>query len=262
MSERLRWIDLAGAVNVRDLGGLATKGGGTTRFGQVLRSDNLQELTEADVEHLVGTIGVREVVDLRTEAEVRLAGPGPLTRFAGVSFHHVSLFAESGEGRERSVNVEKVLPWRTRREGQRPVRDATDHYLNYLADRPDSVVAAIRLLARGRGATVVNCAAGKDRTGVVCALALDAAGVVREEIVADYALTGERAEAILRRLRNSDIYAADVESRTVSSIVAHPIFMEKLLAIIDEQYGGARALLDGHGWTEADQAALSRRLIG
>ena len=43
-----RWIELDGAVNVRDLGGLATSDGGTVRTGLLLRSDNLQGLTAAD----------------------------------------------------------------------------------------------------------------------------------------------------------------------------------------------------------------------
>ncbi len=43
------WIDLEGAVNVRDVGGLPTEDGGETRYGRLLRSENLQELSPADV---------------------------------------------------------------------------------------------------------------------------------------------------------------------------------------------------------------------
>ncbi|MGZ6840160.1 MAG: tyrosine-protein phosphatase, partial [Frankiaceae bacterium] len=43
------WIELEGAVNVRDLGGLPTSDGGKTVGGRLLRSDNLQELSPADV---------------------------------------------------------------------------------------------------------------------------------------------------------------------------------------------------------------------
>ena len=49
VTEQTRWISLEGAANVRDLGGLPTMDGRTTRFGRVLRSDNLQSLTEKDV---------------------------------------------------------------------------------------------------------------------------------------------------------------------------------------------------------------------
>ena len=43
------WIELDGAVNVRDLGGLPTAGGGLTVGGRLLRADNLQDLSPADV---------------------------------------------------------------------------------------------------------------------------------------------------------------------------------------------------------------------
>ena len=71
-----RWLDLDGAANARDLGGLPLEGGGTTAAGVVLRSDNLQDLTPADVRRLVDDLGVAVVVDLRTGAEVELEGPG------------------------------------------------------------------------------------------------------------------------------------------------------------------------------------------
>jgi hypothetical protein len=41
------WIELEGAVNARDLGGLPTIDGGSTVHGRLLRSENLQELTPA-----------------------------------------------------------------------------------------------------------------------------------------------------------------------------------------------------------------------
>ena len=39
----MSWIDLAGAVNARDLGGLPTVDGRVTRSGVLLRADNLPE---------------------------------------------------------------------------------------------------------------------------------------------------------------------------------------------------------------------------
>ena len=73
-----RWIHLEGTANTRDLGGLPTTDGGRTLPNRILRSDNLQTLSDADVERLVGEIGLREVIDLRTSAEVLLEGRGPL----------------------------------------------------------------------------------------------------------------------------------------------------------------------------------------
>ena len=75
-----RWIELDGLVNMRDLGGLPTRDGGRTASGRLIRSDNLQDLTDADVARLVDELGVSDIIDLRAEVEVHLEGPGPLRR--------------------------------------------------------------------------------------------------------------------------------------------------------------------------------------
>ena len=96
---RSRWIALQGAANVRDLGGLPLRGGGATASGVLLRADNLQGLTARDVRRLVGDLGVRVVVDLRSEVEVELEGPGPLVGEERVEIRHRSLLPEVGAGR-------------------------------------------------------------------------------------------------------------------------------------------------------------------
>src|SRR4051794_39583514 len=184
-----RFIDLDGAVNARDLGGLEVAGGRRTASGVLLRADNLQDLSERDVALLVGELDLRVVIDLRTREEVALEGPGPLARDERVEIRHRSLFPESGE--HTDVAVDAMLPWQGRPlRGDPEETVAVRSYLGYLRDRPDSIVGALRDVAFGGGAAVVHCAAGKDRTGVVCALALAAVGVPRDAIVADYVATG------------------------------------------------------------------------
>ncbi|MEU9873248.1 tyrosine-protein phosphatase [Actinomadura sp. NPDC048021] len=262
MEDDSRWIDLDGAVNARDLGGLPTADGRATRLGRVLRSDNLQDLSVADVRILLDDYALKNVIDLRSDAEVRLEGPGPLTRVPSVTIHQLSLFAEGGRHTDVAADVDKALPWQER-PSDGPEQDrSTGHYLGYLADRGDSVVAALRVMTRTDGAALVHCAAGKDRTGVVCALALDVVGVTREAIVADYAQTGDRLEAVLGRLRGSDTYASDLDSRPADTHQPHAAIMEKFLARIDEEHGGTLGWLSGHGWTDEDTDTLRERLLG
>lgn len=266
MNVPTRWIQLDGAVNVRDLGGLATTEGRTTRLGRVLRSDNLQDLTPGDVRRLTTEFGLHDVIDLRSHPEVRLEGPGPLTRAAGVTIHHLSLFSEGGLHTDvvadAEVDIDRVLPWQTRQDASSPEQHRSiSHYLGYVRDRPDSIVNALRVMAYGRGSALVHCAAGKDRTGVVCAIALETVGVTREAVVADYVQTGERLEAILRRLRSSQTYAGDLDSRPGDSHLPHAFIMDKFLAKLDEHHGGAIGWLHQHGWTATDSAALRRRLV-
>src|SRR5262245_22644223 len=71
------WIELEGAHNVRDLGGLRA-GSGRTRTGVLLRSDALDQLTAGDVRRLVEERGLAHVVDLRSANERVERGRGPL----------------------------------------------------------------------------------------------------------------------------------------------------------------------------------------
>jgi protein tyrosine/serine phosphatase len=255
-----RWVDLDGAANVRDLGGLDVAGGGRTAAGVLLRADNLQDLSDRDVVHLVDDLGLRVVIDLRTGAEVALEGPGPLVADGRVEIRHRSLYPESGE--RTDVTVDGVLPWQQRPlEGARDESRAVRAYLCYLRDRPDSIVEALRDVAHGDGAAVVHCAAGKDRTGMVCAFALAAVGVQREAIVADYVATADRLGPLLARLRASPTYAGDLDGRPDESHRPRAETMSRVLEILDERHGGAAGWLDEHGFGAGDRDALWGRLV-
>jgi protein tyrosine/serine phosphatase len=133
-------------------------------------------------------------------------------------------------------------------------------YLGYLDEAADAVVQALRVIADpSSGTVVVHCAAGKDRTGVVVALALAVAGVPREEIVADYALTAERIEAIRDRLVASSTYAKDMEKRPLDDMRPHALSMRHFLDRMEER-GGVVGWLTAHGFGPGEQAALRARL--
>lgn len=267
-----RWIGLAGTTNMRDLGGLPTTDGGRTVTGRVLRSDNLQALTPEDVHILVEEIGLREVVDLRTTAEILLEGRGPLRDVPEVVHRHFSLLPERGHHTDVFAVEEAELPevpdgWldsvlpRQAPEHAQAEPPAVRSYLGYLHDRAASVVGAVRAIARAKdGASVVHCAAGKDRTGVVVALGLAVAGVPDEEIVADYAMTAEVIDALVAKLAASPTYARDMEGRDVARHTPRPETMERVLALLDERHGGPAGWLREHGFGDDEQAALRARL--
>jgi hypothetical protein len=245
-----RWVPLEGVENVRDLGGLPLREGGRTRYGSLLRAARLHDMTEADVEWLTGTYGLRTVIDLRSPREVDRDGPTPLER-AGVRTEHLS-----------------VLP-----EGQRPVpREDEDpklfHYRGYLAHRPDNVLAAVRLLTEpGAGPALVHCAAGKDRTGVFCALVSDAVGVTRDAVVDDYALSNERLLQVLERGVGGEY---DLDIADIDLYRCPPYVMEALMAGLDTQgpdgekavESGAAGWLRSHGMGDDELARLRTRLTG
>jgi hypothetical protein len=250
------WIDLDGTANTRDVGGLPTTDGGRIVSRRLLRSDNLQDLSPKDVRRLVDDYGVRTVVDLRADIEIRAGGPGPMTREPLVAVEQLSLFRE----RSRSAfpaEEPDVPPWE-----RRPItgRGFSGLYLTFLAERADSVLAALRLIAYNDGATLVHCTAGKDRTGTVIALALVDVGVERSAIVADYAASADHFDELMKRLAAS---TGGRESSLAAAVKHRPkaVTMERFLDALAEEAGGVRPWLAAHGWTDADHAALRRTLL-
>ncbi|MHB8961265.1 MAG: tyrosine-protein phosphatase [Candidatus Limnocylindrales bacterium] len=251
----MSWIDLEGAVNVRDIGGLPTIDGRTTRPGVLLRSDNLQDLTTADVELLVDRLRVQTVVDLRSTGEVHLAGPGPL-KGAGLAHHHLSLIPEwDGEPDEAEVEraldvtvhehddepsvderaVPGSLPRLPAHAQEKDPTDLGDHYLGYVRDAPGCVIVA---------------------------LALSLAGVTREAVVADYVRSAERADRILARLQATEAYGAGLADVTVRDIAPVASSMEDFLDAVDRHYGGPHGLAMSLGVTEEQVARIGVRLVG
>ena len=258
------WIELDGVVNMRDVGGLPTTDGGVVATGRLLRSDNLQDLSESDVEHLE-RLGVTDVVDLRSNVELTLEGPGPL-RARDLTHHHHSLFRDD----VRAVTAEEalVLPWSKKDQAKADAQPRLDddywasHYLGYLTHRPDSVTAALAVIARSRGATIVHCAAGKDRTGTVVGLALSVAGVSDDDIVADYVATGERIERIMARLMARPAYSEALQDQPTDHHRPRPETMRRILEVLAERHDGATGWLRAQGWSEADVTALRTSLRG
>ena len=252
------WIDLEGAVNVRDLGGLPTEDGRETVGGRLLRADNLQELSPSDVAALVGEIGVTTIVDLRSLAELRSEGPAPLDAVPGVRHVLHPVIPEVGSATDAAA--EALLIRQDQDKSRFPGDPVCGHYLGYLEDRPDQVVSALRSIAHDQGTALVHCAAGKDRTGVVVALALTAASVRPQAVIADYAATGDRTEAILGRLRRSPTYTRDIDSLPAESHRPRPETMAAFLEQMDSRYGGVARWLADHGLSPTDLNLLRAKL--
>jgi protein-tyrosine phosphatase len=253
----MRWIDLEGAVNVRDLGGLPTVDGGVTVPGRLLRSENLQQLTEADIARLVGEIGLTTVVDLRSTNEITLEGPAPLDAVSGVRRVHHPVLREFPDA---SDTVLAALLSKATEADQRRYPDDTlcGQYLGYLEDRPEEVTGALRAIATAPGAAIVHCAAGKDRTGVISALVLTVAGVEPDEVVADYMATDQRLQAITERLSRSRMHA--VTSRPLRLHAPQAESMRNFLAQLDVRYNGLGAWLAANGFNAEETALLRAKL--
>jgi hypothetical protein len=244
----VRWIALEGAANAR-----------VVVPGALLRSDNLQTLTPRDVRLLVEQEALEVVLDLRTEVEVALEGPGPMMLEPGVRVEHRSLYPQVVA--PPHVDPATIRPWGEADPNESPDEPPTVRaYMNYLSARPDSIVASIRAIANAEGAALVHCAAGKDRTGVVVALALDAAGVDRRTIVGDYLASAQRIEAIIARLLSSRTYRAELEGEDPARHAPVHGTIERLLELVDQRFGGSATWLSTRGLRDSDLDRLRNRL--
>lgn len=226
-----RWIELTGASNVRDVGGLRA-GDRLVRRGVLLRSDHLDDATPEDLAHLGGELGVRGVVDLRVEAE---APRPPAWDAHGVEILPLPLFDLSGT---------------TDRSAFRG--DPADAYAAMLELASASLVRILRFVVRPGGTPVlVHCAAGKDRTGITVAVLLAAAGVDPDQIVADYLATGERLHRVRAQLATKTAY----DEMAANPMLTEPMTgepIERVLQTIAAHAGGAEGYLVAHGATPAE----------
>ena len=243
-----RELTLDGVDNIRDLGGLPTDDGGTTRRGVLLRASTLQHLAHADAERLASEVGVRMVIDLRDPVEVEREGRGPL---ATLVEGYANLTIRSGDALPADVVPDAV-------EMQ---IDLAQHYASYLDASTEEILSIARLVIDAANhVALFHCAAGKDRTGVVAAVLLDAAGVTEEAIVADYVATQANADRIFARLRRLESY------RYLDELPAHirtaePETMQRFLDMLYSDHGGAAAWLRDHGLGADELTALRAAIV-
>jgi protein tyrosine/serine phosphatase len=210
---------LQGAYNFRDLGGLQTRDGRRLRSGRVFRSDTLQALTAADVDHLRAVVGLRGVLDLRRADEVLSEGRGPVCEVTEIRYANTPLDMAATEG----VAPEDVM----RR-----------LYLGCLSPEASLVSAIEQLSEMAEHPVVFHCAAGKDRTGVLAAVVLRMLNVSDEYIVGDYMKSAEAMPRMIERFRTWPRYRAHMEQAPPQAYAVEAAPLMEVLNSLDRDHGG------------------------
>lgn len=208
-------------MNFRDLGGYPTADGRRLRWRKLYRSDALHALSDSDVRRLRGELGLRDVIDLRSSAELAAEGRGPLER-EPVAFHHLPLFDGDTLADDREASRTLTL-------GQR--------YVGLLEVARKPIARVVGILAASEGGAVYHCAAGKDRTGLISAILLGVLGVPDDLIVADYVRSADQIDAIIERVMNMKGYEEALKTMPADTLHAKPESMETLLDHVRSQYG-------------------------
>ncbi|WP_424534998.1 tyrosine-protein phosphatase [Sphaerisporangium viridialbum] len=233
-----RHLDFDGCYNVRDLGGLATGDGRTTRAGAVVRSDTPDRLT-AEGWSALRAYGIRTLVDLRNDREVR-AWNGYRPPWIRV------LRAPLDDDGDTEF-------WERRRH----LYGTPLYYRTFLEHKPGRCAAAITAIAQAPpGGVLFHCVAGRDRTGIVALLLLALAGVAPADIASDYELTTERLGPLYAKLGEED-EAPMIRRRLLKENTSAREIILTTLAELDVE----AHLLDG-GLHKDDLETLRTRLLG
>jgi protein-tyrosine phosphatase len=244
-----RLIGLEAVHNFRDLGGYPTASGQSTKWRTLFRSDGLYRLRGADDMSRVRQLGLKSVIDLRTEREQRDQGIFP-TDDIEVSFHHLSIVDVTWSDTETPEFDDEVefLVW--------GYRDMLEIGSSRFAD-------AMHVLAQTDSVPAVfHCAAGKDRTGVLAALLLSSLGVDDAHICADYGLT---QDAMQRTIAWSKVHRPELAERYATIpkafLAADPRAMQIVLTELAQKHGSVRNYVREIGVADATVEALGNLLL-
>ncbi|MFZ9401361.1 MAG: tyrosine-protein phosphatase [Ilumatobacteraceae bacterium] len=242
-----RVVPLFAVHNFRDLGGYPTGDGRHTRWRTLFRADGLYRLTPQDASVVVN-LGVRTVVDLRTNNEVRERGTFPVNDH-DVAYHHLPIIdATWGETHTPEFDdAVDFLVWA---------------YRVMLAEAAPRFADAINLLSQQTVLPAVfHCAAGKDRTGILAALVLGLVGVDETIIAADYGLTQTATTRLRAWARQHQPELADLYDRMPPRFTAaDPRAMEVILNDITSRHGSVRNYVREIGVSDDAVRALADAL--
>ncbi len=243
-----RLLSVPGVLNLRDLGGYRTRRGHSTRWRSLYRGDSLHTMMPEGGEVLRGA-GLRSVIDLRSYHETT-DEPNPLAVAAGVAYHPIPLFDDLAPTLKdvKARNSDDLL---------------LDLYMEALNAQSGAVRSVLATIAAApEGAVLFHCTAGKDRTGIIAALLLGAADVERDEIVADYALTGAHIAPLVERLLARTRANGGDPVTHARFLRCEAPTMEAMLDHIERRHGSITGYLTEIGLEVAHIEALRDRLLG
>lgn len=240
MMKKERW-PLESTYNTRDLGGYPLPDGKVS-CDHMLRSDYFQPISAKDAAYLKEK-GLNLVIDLRDEKELERL-PSVFAGDPDVDYVHISLIPPD-DVRELGAGIGDQGDY---------LFMMGDAYIYALDERKEIYRA---MLKHPEGKTFFHCSAGKDRTGVVAALLLLLAGAAEKDVVEDYALTSQFLAPVLPLMMEDFRKAGGVDDKVLEAMFASPPEnMERTIAYLEENYGGAENYFQQLGLTEDEIEAL------
>ncbi len=252
----LRHIPMDGMENARDLGGYATRDGGSSRYGVFLRSALPEHLSEKDL-GLLRQYHVVRSIDLRSMMEIEME-PSDLANVSGIEYIALPMFdkaAAAGSASERRKEPPKDFTF--------PAWNVT--YIKILEEQKEWAKRLLELLAEPDGCVQYNCYTGKDRTGICTAMLLSIAGVSQEDICADYSLSmsylDRRYAFMLSRFEKFTTVENGRPTLGSGFFSTLPTYMRLTLEHLDSAYGGMVPYLKACGVADETLARIRKKLV-
>lgn len=219
--------------NFRELGGYVGLDGKKVKHGSFYRTGALAFVRTPHDKELLQSLGVRTVLDLRSETE-RDQLPDPIPDGAQYLAHSAMRSMDGGDMR---FDLDKIFSG-----GAQGIQTMLEMVSSSYATMPfdnDAYRALFAQIRAGQTPILFHCTAGKDRTGVAAALILKALGVSRADILHDYALTNEyRTESRVQFERAYDaVLPREGRDELLTCILGVDVKnLEKSLDAIDAKY--------------------------
>ncbi len=217
-----RTINMAGALNFRDLGGICADKNSVVRRGVLFRSDGLSRLTESDLK-LFEKFKINSVIDLRHAEEIAKA-PDKLPQNMSINQITFGFYAEGTKELFQSVNSGLT----NANESKALMREV---YAKMPIAHTKEIQQIIKhVLNQSSLPCLIHCMSGKDRTGLVIAIILKAIGVPTNTIMEDYEMSNGDYQQV-------DVFGPKALPESVSAVMAaDATYLESSFNAIKEVY--------------------------
>jgi protein-tyrosine phosphatase len=231
--EKKRRLEFSGAKNFRDLGGYQTVDGKVVRWGMLYRSDQLNKLTDTDLEHLAA-LQLDRIIDFRAEHEKEKPDRIPVN----TDIHVVEIPIPDSSTEIWRDSRQKFI-----KDNLRNI-DPAEFLLKTNIELATRFTPQVRqfiyelISANGRP-VLFHCAAGKDRTGYAAAIILRILGVPPKVVMDDYLLSNQY---YLSAYARSLFVLRLIKGKRFSTVVkgfleVQPAYLSAAFETIDREYG-------------------------
>lgn len=174
-----RILPIIGGYNFRDLGGIKTKTGNKIKANQLIRTDELSNLQDKDLEYLA-ELKVKTIVDFRTEEERKIS----IDKIPSTCKNEFHLDIMAANMNDFMLKIKS---------GDNDYKGMLHQFYADLVTSDNAIKeyqAFFQILQNEENCSVIyHCTAGKDRTGIATALILESLQVDWKHIEEDYLLS-------------------------------------------------------------------------